>query len=151
VQRDYASAKENFDVLARKFDEARLAESVEAGHQGENFRILDAAVPPEGPSAPNRLRLLLMGLLLAMATMAGAVVLAEQFDTSFHNVDEVREFTGVPVIASIPHIGSGPQRGWARATLSAASAVAAVALVATLSAYVAHGNDTLVRLLQRAG
>jgi polysaccharide biosynthesis transport protein len=151
LQRDYGSAKENYDVLARRFEEARLAESVEAGHQGENFRILDSAVPPEGPSAPNRLRLVLMGLLLALAAMAGAVVLAEQFDTSFHNVDEVREFTGVPVLATIPQIGAAPRRGWARATLGTASAVAAVVLVATLSAYVAHGNDTLVRLLQRAG
>ena len=151
VQREYSFAKENYDVLARKFDEARLAESVEAGHQGENFRILDPAVPPEGPSAPNRLRLVLMGLLLALAAMAGAVVLAEQFDTSFHNVDEVREFTGVPVLATIPQIGAAPRRGWARATLGTASAVAAVVLVATLSAYFANGNDTLVRLLQRAG
>ena len=151
VQREYSFAKENYDVLARKFDEARLAESVEAGHQGENFRILDTAVPPEGPSAPNRLRLVLMGLLLALAAMAGAVVLAEQFDTSFHNVDEVREFTGVPVLATIPQIGAAPRRGWARATLGTASAVAAVVLVATLSAYFANGNDTLVRLLQRAG
>jgi uncharacterized protein involved in exopolysaccharide biosynthesis len=151
IQRDYASAKENYDVAVRKFDDARLAESIETGHQGENFRILDAAVPPEGPSAPNRLRLLLMGLLLAAAAMAAAVVVAEQFDTSFHNVDDVREFTSVPVIAAIPQIGAAPQRGWARATLSTASAVAAVALVATLSAYLAHGNDTLVRLLQRAG
>ena len=151
AQREYSSAKENYDVLARRFDEARLAESVETGHQGENFRILDAAVAPEGPSAPNRLRLLLMGLLLALAAMAGAVVLVEQFDTSFHNVDEVREFTGVPVLATIPQIGAAPRRGWARATLGTVSAVAAVVLVATLSAYLAHGNDTLVRLLQRAG
>jgi len=151
VQRDYSTAKEHYDVLARKFDEARLAESVETGHQGENFRILDSAVPPEGPSAPNRLRLLLMGLLLAFAAMAGAVVLAEQFDTSFHNVDDIREFTAVPVLATIPQIGATPRHGWTRATLSTASAVAAVALVATLSAYLAYGNDTLVRLLQHAG
>ncbi len=151
VQRDYSAAKENYDVLARKFEDARLAQSVETGHQGENFRILDSAVRPEGPSAPNRLRLLLMGLLLAFATMAGAVVLAEQFDTSFHNVDDIRDFTAVPVLATIPQIGTAPRRGWARATLSTASAVAAVALVATLSAYLANGNDTLVRLLQHAG
>jgi hypothetical protein len=150
-QGDYAAAKDNYDVLLRKYEEARIAESVETGHQGENFRILDAAVPPEGPSAPNRLRLLLMGLLLAAAAMAGAVVLVEQFDASFHSIDELREFTGIPVIATIPQIGTGPRRGWVRATLSTASAVAAVAVVATLSAYVAHGNDTLVRLLQRAG
>jgi hypothetical protein len=92
-----------------------------------------------------------MGLLLALAAMAAAVVAAEQMDTSFHSVDELREFTSVPVLASIPQIGAAPRRGWARATLSTASAVAAVAAVATLSAYLAHGNDTLVRLLQRAG
>jgi polysaccharide chain length determinant protein (PEP-CTERM system associated) len=151
LQRDYASVKENYDILARKYDEARLAESIETGHQAENFRILDAAVPPEGPAAPNRLRLVLMGLLLALAFMAAMVVAVEQVDTSFHSVDDLREFTAVPVLASIPQIGAAPRRGWGRATLSTASAVAAVALVATLSAYLAHGNDTLVRLLQRAG
>ena len=151
LQRDYASVKENYDIVARKYDEARLAESIETGHQAENFRILDAAVPPEGPAAPNRLRLVLMGLLLALAFMATMVVAAEQMDTSFHSVDDLREFTAVPVLASIPQIGATPRRGWGRATLSTASAVAAVVLVATLSAYLAHGNDTLVRLLQRAG
>lgn len=150
-QQDYSSAKENYDLLARKYEEARLAESIETGHQAENFRILDAAVVPEGPAAPNRLRLILMGLLLALAFMAAAVVATEQVDTSFHSVDELREFTAVPVLASIPQIGTTPRRGWVRATLSTASALAAVALVATLSAYLAHGNDTLVRLLQRAG
>lgn len=151
LQRDYSSAKENYDVLARKFDEARLNESIETGHQGENFRILDSAVPPEGPSAPDRLRLVLMGLLLALAAMGAVVVLAEQLDTSFHSVDEIREFTAVPVLATIPQIGSTPRRGWARAALNTASAVAAVALVATVSAYLAYGNDTLVRLLNRVG
>jgi len=151
LQRDYSSAKENYDVAARRLDEARLSESIETGHQGENFRILDAAVPPEGPSAPDRLRLVLMGLLLALAAMAAVIVVAEQFDRSFHSVDEVREFTAVPVLATIPQIGTAPRRGWVRATLNTASAVAAVALVATLSAYLAHGNDTLVRLLNRVG
>ena len=151
LQRDYSSAKENYDVAARRLDEARLSESIETGHQGENFRILDSAVPPEGPSAPDRLRLVLMGLLLALAAMAATIVVAEQFDRSFHSVDEIREFTAVPVLATIPQIGTAPRRGWVRATLNTASAVAAVALVATLSAYLAHGNDTLVRLLNRVG
>lgn len=151
LQREYASAKETYDQLLRKVQDARLAESIESEHQGENFRILDAAVPPAGPSGPNRLRLLLMGLLLACAAMATAVVAAEQFDTSFHTVDDLREFTAVPVLATIPQIGKSPRHGWARAVLSTASAVAVVAAMATLSAYVAQGNDTLVRLLQRAG
>jgi polysaccharide biosynthesis transport protein len=151
IQRDYQSAKENYDVLQRRYDEARVAESVEAGHQGENFRILESAIVPEGPSAPNRLRLMIMGLLLALAAGAAAVVAAEQFDTSFHSVDELREFTGIPVLAAIPQIGAAPRRGYVRMALGTASALAAIILVGTLSAYIANGNETLVRMLQRAG
>src|SRR5688572_5103202 len=62
VQTDYRSAKERFDVAQRRFDEAKISEGVETTGQGERFRMLEAAIPPEGPSAPNRLRLLLMGL-----------------------------------------------------------------------------------------
>jgi polysaccharide biosynthesis transport protein len=151
IQRDYQSAKESYDVLQRRYDEAKVAESVEAGHQGENFRVLESAIVPEGPSAPNRLRLIIMGLLLALAAGAAAVVVAEQFDTSFHTVDELREFTGIPVLATIPQIGAAPRRGYMRTALGTASALAVIVLVGTLSAYIANGNETLVRMLQRAG
>src|SRR5687768_4994561 len=151
VQTDYRSAKERFDVAQRKFDEAKISEGVETTGQGERFRMLEAAIPPEGPSAPNRLRLLLMGLLLGLAFAGAAVVAAEQMDTSFHTVDDLREFTAVPVLATIPQIGGRPRRGYVRMALGTVSAVAAIVLVGTLSAYFANGNETLVRMLQRAG
>jgi len=151
IQSDYRSAKERFDVAQRRFDEAKISEGVETTGQGERFRMLEAAIPPEGPSAPNRLRLLLMGLLLALAFAGAAVVGAEQMDTSFHTVDDLREFTAVPVLATIPQIGGRPRRGYVRMALGTVSAVAAIVLVGTLSAYIANGNETLVRMLQRAG
>ena len=151
IQGDYRSAKERFDVAQRRFDEAKISEGVETTGQGERFRMLEAAIPPEGPSAPNRLRLLLMGLLLALAFAGAAVVAAEQMDTSFHTVDDLREFTAVPVLATIPQIGGRPRRGYVRLALGTVSAVAAIVLVGTLSAYFANGNETLVRMLQRAG
>jgi polysaccharide chain length determinant protein (PEP-CTERM system associated) len=151
VQTDYRSAKERFDVAQRRFDEAKISEGVETTGQGERFRMLEAAIPPEGPSAPNRLRLLLMGLLLALAAGAAAVVAVEQMDTSFHSIDDVREFTAIPVLATIPQIGGRPRRGYLRLAFGTVSAVAAIVLVGTLSAYFANGNETLVRMLQRAG
>ena len=151
LQRDYESAKETYDQALRRFEEAKQNEAVETSGQAERFTILEAAIPPEGPSAPNRPRLLIMGLLLAFAAAAAAVVAREQFDTSFHSIDEVREFTSIPVIATIPEIGKAPRRGYARLALGTVSAVAVIVLVGTLSAYVASGNETLVRLLNRAG
>jgi hypothetical protein len=92
-----------------------------------------------------------MGLLLALAAGGAAVAAAEQLDTSFHTVDDIREFTAIPVLATIPLIGRNPRRGYLGMALRTVSAVAAIVLIGSLSAYFAHGNETLVRLLQRAG
>jgi succinoglycan biosynthesis transport protein ExoP len=151
LQREYEGAKEAYDLALRRYEEAKQNEVVESTGQAERFTILEAAIPPEGPSAPNRPRLLIMGILLAFVAAATAIVAREQFDTSFHSVDEVREFTAIPVIATIPQIGKAPRRGYARLALGTVSAVAVIVLVGTLSAYVANGNETLVRLLNRAG
>ena len=151
LQRDYEGAKEAYDQALRRYEEAKQNEQIETSGQAERFTILEAAIPPEGPSAPNRPRLLIMGLLLALVAAGAAIVAREQFDTSFHTIDEVREFTAIPVIATIPQIGKAPRRGYARLALATVSAVAAIVFVGTLSAYVANGNETLVRLLNRAG
>jgi polysaccharide chain length determinant protein (PEP-CTERM system associated) len=151
LQRDHQGAKENYDIALRNYEQAQVAESIETGGQGERFRVLEAAVPPEGPAAPNRLRLMLMGLLLALGAAGAAVIAAEKLDTSFHTVDDLREFTAIPVLATIPRIGPLPGRSYVRMALGTVSAIAAITLVATLSAYIANGNEALVRLLQRAG
>ena len=109
------------------------------------------SIPPEGPTGPNRLRLILMGVLLAIAAGVAMVLTAEQFDASFHGVDEVREFTNVPVLVSIPPIGPVPFKRRLAAGLATVSAIALIAIVAAASAYFAHGNDQLARLIGRAG
>ena len=151
ITRDWTAAKDVYDSLLKRYDEAQLSQSVETDRQGERFRVLESAIPPDGPSAPNRMRLMIMGLLLAFAAAVAAVLAAEQFDTSFHSVDELREFTAVPVLVAIPPIGSMPARQRMRLAFAAFSAVAAIALIATFSAYYASGNEQLVRIIGRAG
>lgn len=147
ITRDWTAAKDLYDSLLKRYDEAQLSQNVETDRQGERFRVLETAIPPEGPSAPNRLRLLLMGFLLALAAGVAAVLAVEQFDTSFHSIDELREFTAVPVLVAIPPIGRAPARRRVRMAFATASAVAAIALIATASAYFASGNEQLVRII----
>jgi polysaccharide chain length determinant protein (PEP-CTERM system associated) len=151
ITRDYQAAKENYDSLLRKYEEAQLSESLEMDRQGERFRILEAAIPPEGPAAPNRLRLIIMGFLLAAAAAAAAVLGAEQLDMSFHSVDEVREFTQVPVLVSIPRIPASRTRRVFRTAVATVGVLAAIGLAAAASAHFATGNEQLVRLLVRTG
>ena len=151
ITRDWSAAKDLYDSLLRRYEEAQLTASVETGDHGERFRILEPALPPEGPSAPNRMRLMIMGLLLAFAAGVAAVLAREQFDTSFHTVDEVRDFTTVPVLVSIPPIGPTSIGHRLRTVFATVSAVALIVIVATVSAYIASGNEHLVRLIERAG
>jgi hypothetical protein len=150
ITRDYQAAKDLYDSLLKRYEEAQFAASVETDRQGERFRILEPALPPAGPAAPNRVRLMLLGILLALGLSVVAVIAAEQLDTSFHSVDELREFTAVPVIATIPRIGATPTAGKVRMAFAAVSVVAAIALVATVAARVADGNEQIVRMLERA-
>ena len=75
----------------------------------------------------------------------------EQIDTTFHSVDELQQFTNLPVLAAIPRLqtAAGPQ--WARVAVITASMLAGVVLVGTLSAHLARDNEPLVRLLVRGG
>src|SRR5207247_1342103 len=72
--------------------------------RGGQFRILDPAIPSQLPLMPNRARLVLVGLLLAAGTAVAAAVLAERLDTSFRTAEQLRAFSKVPVLASIPRI-----------------------------------------------
>jgi polysaccharide chain length determinant protein (PEP-CTERM system associated) len=150
ITRDYQAAKDLYDSLLKRYEEAQFAASVETDRQGERFRVLEPALPPAGPAAPNRVRLMLLGVLLALGLAVVAVIAAEQLDTSFHSVDELREFTAVPVIATIPRIGGTPTSGKVKMAFATVGVVAGIMLVATLSAYLARGNEQIVRMLERA-
>jgi uncharacterized protein involved in exopolysaccharide biosynthesis len=149
LNRDQVAAKEYYDSLSKKYEEARMVATIESDRQGERFRILESALPPEGPKAPNRPRLFLLGLLLAAAAAVGAVLFAEQMDTSFHSLDEVRKFTNVPVIAAIPRIDGATVRQRARFAVALASGLLVIGLAGALSAHMAKGNEQLVRFFVR--
>ncbi len=149
LNRDQQSAKEQYDSLLKRYDEAQLVASIETDRQGERFRVLESAIPPEGPKAPNRLRLLLMGLLFATAAAAAAILVAEQMDSSFHSLDELRKFTRIPVLAAIPAIDNTSGRRHAYMAAAVVSALVIIGLAGAASAHFANGNETLVRFLAR--
>ncbi len=92
-----------------------------------------------------------MSALLALGAAVGAVIIVERLDTSFHTLADLREFTSVPVVASIPRIAVAAdatpvlRRRW----LAAASLAVGLALVVFVSYHFARGNEQLVWMLSR--
>ena len=151
--RDYQSTRELYNTLTKRFEEAQLAESMEQRQKGEQFRILDSAVPASEPSAPKRSKLLMVSLALSLALGAGAVVLAEILDTSFHSAAELRAYTTVPLLVNIPRIiteADARRQHW-RFRFGAIGVLAGVVLVAGLAYFFGHGNEQLAQLLSRGG
>jgi polysaccharide chain length determinant protein (PEP-CTERM system associated) len=149
VSRDYDSTREAHQSLAKRYEEAQLAESMEQRQKGEQFRILDPALPSTVTAAPNRLRLLAMALALSLGLGAGVAILAEILDTSFHSAAELGAFTPFPVLVSIARIFTDAdlRQRRLRFRLIGALGLAGVALVAGAAYFVAHGNEQLVRML----
>jgi len=120
---------------------------------GDQFRILDPAVAPRDPFAPNRIRLLAMGLILSLGVAAVAVLAAEQLDTSFHRLDDLREFTSVPVLATILRIETRGDVWRQRLRFGAATAASALAMVLVFKVFhtVGRGGEQLVWILAQPG
>ena len=75
---------------------------MEINQQGEQFKVLDPAMPPLNPFKPDRFKILLMGFMLALALGGGLVFLLEYLDQSFHSINDLESYLGLPVLASIP-------------------------------------------------
>ncbi len=151
LSRDYQSTKELYRALVNKYDEAQIAESMEQRQKGEQFRVLDPALPSDEPAAPKRGRLILMGFFVSLGLAAGVAVLAEKLDTSFHTVEDLRLFTRIPVLVRIPRVVTPADRAKASRRMQIGAAVAAVGLVvlATVTCFAARGNEQLVAILSK--
>jgi len=151
ASRGFDTTKEAYSSLLKRYEDAQLSESMEHSRQGEQFRLLDSAIPAKQPLAPNRIRLILVGVLLSLGAAAAAAVLAERLDTAFHTFDDLRSFTKVPVLASIPRVASAAEtaRRARLRLLATASVTLGLVLVVLASYHVAHGNEQLVRMLSR--
>jgi hypothetical protein len=128
-----------------------LAERAEQRQRAEEFHILDSAEPARDPAVPDR-RLLLGGaIVIAFAAGVGIAMLLGLFDTSFGSVDDLRVYTHVPVLATIPIITTR-REAWRRVlTSSAIGAVTACGLIAVGVGvfHVARHAEGITRILLR--
>ena len=149
--RDYETTKALYRSLKQRYEEALLGESMETQHRGELFRIVEPATAPDTPTAPRTARLALLGLMAALGVAAAAVMVAEQVDTSYHSLEDLRAHLGVPVTAAIPSIvtPADERKRRRRMQLIAACSVIAVALIVGLAWLIASGNYELVAMLAR--
>ena len=82
----------------------QVSENLETERKGERFTMIEPPLPPEKPVSPNRLLILIAGLILSLGAGFVAVVAKDSVDPSIRGVDEIRQLLSVPPLAVIPAI-----------------------------------------------
>jgi len=116
-QTEQASALIEYERMTRELqlDEQNLADLMrressvllEASSQFSNLRVLDRAIPPIGPSGPNRSKYLMLGLVLAIGLGLGVGVGRDFLDQTIRDPEEAVELLGVPILGMIPLVHDG--------------------------------------------
>ncbi len=103
--RDYDNATLKYREIKAKQMEANLAKNLEQDRKGERFTLIDPAQRPIEPVSPNRLALLLFGLVLSIAGGFAAAAVLELMDASVRGEKALTEVLGgVAPISVIPYI-----------------------------------------------
>lgn len=106
VTRAYDIMLKKYQDLQGKALDSQLSENMEKKNEGEQFQVIDQANLPQQPVTPDRLRILIVGLVLAVTAGFGLAFLRENLDTSFKGVEDLRVLTDLPILASLPLIGT---------------------------------------------
>jgi uncharacterized protein involved in exopolysaccharide biosynthesis len=150
ISREAAQTRQLYDSLYLRYQNALVGERAQ-GRGNAEFQVLDQAVAPESPSAPNRNFLLLLSGIVATGLGLGVMFLFDNLDRSFRSVDELRSFTHVPVLATIPRIVMRRARFRNLAAVAVTGAALSVALwfVSVGVFKYAQNAEPLTRMLLR--
>jgi polysaccharide chain length determinant protein (PEP-CTERM system associated) len=142
AEREFAEVLRRKEVLQNEYQHtqdrlqsANLAETFESQQGGERFSMVREPSVPSSPVFPNRLGLILLGLVLGGTVSVIAVAIAESTDPSVRTPRDIQLPAGVPILASIPfidNINDRRRRALAVTSFVAAYSIAIVAVGAVI-------------------
>lgn len=104
LTRDYENSRARYQEITAKQVEAQLGQSMETERRSEKFTLIEAPLFPEQPARPNRIAILLLGVVLSFAGGLGTAFVRENIDTTIRGRSGVIALAGAPPLAVIPCI-----------------------------------------------
>ena len=104
LQREYQHLFLSYQDFSNRRLEAGVQADLERRQLGEQFRVLEAAFLAPAPSSPNRLIIVVIGVVLGFAMGSAIGVVLEAADTTVHTPRQLQTRFNLPVLAAIPQI-----------------------------------------------
>lgn len=102
LTRDRDTSGQKYQEIRSRLLEAKVAEGLEVQRKGERFSLIDPPSLPEKPHKPNRLAIVLLGIILAVGGGVGIGAAAESIDHSIRTPDQLVALTHQFPLAVIP-------------------------------------------------
>jgi len=110
LTRDYENASRKYQEVREKSLQAELAQALERDRKGERFSLIEPPLVPEKPFKPNRLAIMVLGLMLSIAGGVGNLALREGLDKGLHGPRAIQSVSKTPLLALIPRIDTKQDR-----------------------------------------
>ena len=112
LKREADTAKQLYTDFLQKTNQANLA----VHEQHNNLRLIEPAEVPAAPIGPQRMRTILLGLLVSLIAGMGLALFLEYLDNTIKSVEDVHRITGLPTLAVIPAISESSARAMKEAS-----------------------------------
>ncbi|MDP2024875.1 polysaccharide biosynthesis tyrosine autokinase [Sulfuriferula sp.] len=103
LQRELDTTRTLYEGLLQRYKEV----SVTGGITSNNISIVDAAVPPGGPSKPNLFVNVILAALLGLGLGVVAALVMEALDETIATPDDAEKKLGIPVLGVVPLLEKG--------------------------------------------
>lgn len=110
LNRDYEITKKNYDNLVSRRQAAVMSGDLESASGVADFRLIDPPRVSPKPVSPNRLMLLPLVLVAALGGGLFTAFAASQLRPAFHDVNDLRQKTGLPLLGVVSVVMADDER-----------------------------------------
>lgn len=103
LERERNSQKYLYEQLVARYGQSEVSKQMEVQDKATTFRIVDPAILPTRPFSPQRVKIILLGIVGGLVASFGFLVLLDHLDKSVRNVESLKSL-GIQILAVVPTI-----------------------------------------------
>lgn len=106
INRNYQTILEQYQSIQSKAQSAAMAESLEQESKAERFILLEPPILPVRPAKPDRKKLMVLAIVVAIGMPIAFVMLIGFLDKSIRSPEALTNVVGVQPLVEIPYIST---------------------------------------------
>ncbi|HEX9975327.1 MAG TPA: GNVR domain-containing protein [bacterium] len=104
LTREVEANREIYQSLMQQTQGSEIEQALQRTAAEFKFKIVEPAIKPIKPVKPDRIKMMLMAIVVGAIIGGGLIFLLEYMDHSFKNVEDIEKYLNLPVLGTIPKI-----------------------------------------------